>query len=451
MRKTVSNTAMVLLVILYLVEALTGYSASWITAAAGAVVLALNLPYIGKTFKAPAWIFFILGAVILLAAKAPLSQWEYGFNSMLKTVVILISVQAVSLAIGRGGYEKAVSDCLGSGTGSVWFLYCLLMIISHILASVMSLGSVLVILTAVLPAVRGKMDKGNDFIISAVTCGYCTLFLWAPGTVTVLMSMQVFEIGWQEYFAPAFSLAVFGILLGAFVSWFPCHGKKLSSDVSGKKIDIKAIRKIGELALVMAIIVIGIGILEKIGFSTSIGRLLIVTILSAVMWIIFQKGNSPLKEAPVEWWNKKLPSNGDLAAFFLSMGVFSAAISYTGIENIMIRIGNSYPMLFQTGAVWSLPLTIVFLSLIGIHPFVSVLMIGPIMAGMELPFSNLQMGLSMSLGCCISYMVSPFAGLIMTLSNGLKEKPIHICFKVNLLFAVIYYVSAEMLILFLFS
>ena len=83
MRKTVSNTAMVLLVILYLVEALTGYSASWITAAAGAVVLALNLPYIGKTFKAPAWIFFILGAVILLAAKAPLSQWEYGFNSML--------------------------------------------------------------------------------------------------------------------------------------------------------------------------------------------------------------------------------------------------------------------------------------------------------------------------------------------------------------------------------
>ena len=117
----------------------------------------------------------------------------------------------------------------------------------------------------------------------------------------------------------------------------------------------------------------------------------------------------------------------------------------------MIRIGNSYPMLFQTGAVWSLPLTIVFLSLIGIHPFVSVLMIGPIMAGMELPFSNLQMGLSMSLGCCISYMVSPFAGLILTLSNGLKEKPIHICFKVNLLFAVIYYVSAEMLILFLFS
>ena len=448
MRRTVSNAAMVLLIVLYIIEALTGHSLQYITAGAAFIILVFNLPYMGKTFKTPAWIFFGLGSIILLFTRAPLSQWVYGMNSMLKTVVILISVQTLSLAIDRGGYEKAVADCLGAGVENTWILYCLLMIISHILASVMSLGSVVVILAAVLPAIHGKMDNEKDFIISAVTCGYCTLFLWAPGTVTVLMSMQVFEISWQDYFMPSFMLAMFGLLIGAVLSWFYYHGKKLKSDNRGQKLDTKALKKILQLAFVMAIIVIGIGILEKLKFSTSIGRLLIVTLLVSVIWLIVQKSDSPIKSVPSKWWNVMLPKNNDLSAFFISMGVFSAAISYSGIENVMVEIGNSYPLLFQHWVLWTLPLIIVLLSLIGIHPFVSVLMVGPIIAGMNLPFSNLQMGLAMSLGCCVSYMVSPFAGLILALSNGLKEKPAHICFKVTLFMAVIYYVLAEFIILF---
>jgi len=448
MRKMVSNTAMTLVVALYLFEALTGCRVSVVTAAAAAVILALNLPYIGKTFKAPAWIFFIIGAVILLAARAPVSQWEYGMNSMLKTVVILISVQSLSLAISRGGYEKAVSDCLGCGSGKVWPLYCLLMVISHILASVMSLGCVPIIIAAILPAIQGKMDNEKDFIVGAVTCGYCTLFLWAPGTVTVLMSMQVFDIGWKEYFMPAFALAVFGMVLAGGVSWFKYHGKKLKADGSGRQTDIKAVKKIGELVLVMAIIVLGIGVLEKIKYSTSIGRLLIVTLLVSFIWLILQTGRSSFKEVLRQWWNEKLEKNDDLSAFFLSMGVFSAAISYSGAESLMVKLCGSFPMLFQTGALWTLPLIIVILSLIGIHPFVSVLMVGPIMAGMALPYSHLQMGLAMSLGCCVSYMISPFAGLILTLSSKIKEKPVHICFNVNLMFAIIYYICAECMIFF---
>jgi len=447
MVRIMSNIAMIMLVVLYIIEAVTGYSVSWLTAISAAVVLAINLPKIGKTFKKPAWIFFILGSVILIFERAPIGQWIYGLNSMLKTVVIFISVQTLSMAIGRGGYEKAVSDCLGSGVKNIWILYCLLMVVSHILASVMSLGSVVVILAAIFPAVQGKMEKENDFIISAVTCGYCTLFLWAPGTVTVLMSMQVFNIGWQEYFLPAFILAMFGIILGGFVSWFKYHNKDLSVERENEKIDLNALKKIGVLVFVMVVIVLGIGVMEKLELSTSIGRLLIVTLLVSFVWLLSQTKSDFIKEIPKEWWNNKLPKNGDLSSFFISMGIFSAAMSYSGIENMMVDMAGRFPMFFQMGAIWTLPLIIVVLSLVGIHPFVSVLMVGPILAGMNLPYSNLQMGLAMSLGCCVSYMVSPFAGLILTLSNGVKETPSHICFKVNLGFAFLYYVLSEILIL----
>ena len=94
--------------------------------------LAVNLPFIGKTFRLPAWAFFLIGAGVLLACRAPLGQWSQGLQSMMKTAVILIVMQSLSLAMGRGGYEAAVAECLRSGTKSLVSLFCLVMLLSLI-------------------------------------------------------------------------------------------------------------------------------------------------------------------------------------------------------------------------------------------------------------------------------------------------------------------------------
>lgn len=442
MGRQISNGAMTALAVLFLAEALTGVRLSWWMAVAAAVVLVINLPAMGKTFRLPAWIFFLLGTAVLLLGRAPLSQWVEGLNSMLKTAVILMVMQSLSLAMDQGSYEAAVTRCLRGGSGRMAVLYCLIMALSHLLASVMSLGSVVVILAAIGPALEGRLEQGSRFIGSAVCVGYCTLFLWAPGTVTVLMSMQVFSLSWQAYFLPAFLLATLGLVLGAAMALLRFRGRKLAAGDGGVADARPGDRwKLLHLVLVLAVIVVGITLLERLSFSTSTGRLLVVTLAVALVWLALQKGRASPRKMLAEWWNKRLPGNGDLSAFFLSMGFFSSAIQYSGADTMLERFCQTNQAMFAPLVLPLLPLVIVGLSLIGIHPFVSVLMVGPILTGISLPATSLQMGLSISLGCCLSYMLSPFAGLILTLSSGLKEPPIRVC-RGNLGYAALYYLLA---------
>ena len=444
-RKTAASAALALMTLLYVLDLLLPLPLGAAAAAAAAAVLLLDLPFMGKTFRLPAWIFFLLGAAVLLFCRAPLSQWEQGLSSMMKTVVILVVMQGLALAMRRGGYEQAAAECLCGRSGSLAGLFCLILLLSHLLAGVMSLGCVVVILAAISPAVRQRLPDSRRFLAASLSWGYCTLFLWAPGTVTVLMSMQVFDLDWQSYFPPAFALSLLGLALGAGIAHFRFRGQSLAS-AGTETVSLGAWRKLRRLAGVLAVIVAAVALLERLGFSTSIGRLLVTILTVTAVWLTAQ-GRVP--EAPPllrQWWQDYLPKNQDLAAFFLSMGVFSAAIQYSGFGDRLTELCAGHSGLLGPLVLPLLPLAIVAFSLVGLHPFVSVLMVGPILAGLPLPVTPLQLGLAMSLGCCLSYMLSPFAGLILTLSHELQEPPLRMCLRANLPFAIPYYLLATLAI-----
>lgn len=444
-RKTAASAALALMTLLYVLDLLLPLPLGAAAAAAAAAVLLLDLPFMGKTFRLPAWIFFLLGAAVLLFCRAPLSQWEQGLSSMMKTVVILVVMQGLALAMRRGGYEQAAAECLCGRSGSLAGLFCLILLLSHLLAGVMSLGCVVVILAAISPAVRQRLPDSRRFLAASLSWGYCTLFLWAPGTVTVLMSMQVFDLDWQSYFPPAFALSLLGLALGAGIAHFRFRGQSLAS-AGTETVSPGAWRKLRRLAGVLAVIVAAVALLERLGFSTSIGRLLVTILTVTAVWLTAQ-GRVP--EAPPllrQWWQDYLPKNQDLAAFFLSMGVFSAAIQYSGFGDRLTKLCAGHSGLLGPLVLPLLPLAIVAFSLVGLHPFVSVLMVGPILAGLPLPVTPLQLGLAMSLGCCLSYMLSPFAGLILTLSHELQEPPLRMCLRANLPFAIPYYLLATLAI-----
>lgn len=444
-RKTAASAALALMTLLYVLDLLLPLPLGAAAAAAAAAVLLLDLPFMGKTFRLPAWIFFLLGAAVLLFCRAPLSQWEQGLSSMMKTVVILVVMQGLALAMRRGGYEQAAAECLCGRSGSLAGLFCLILLLSHLLAGVMSLGCVVVILAAISPAVRQRLPDIRRFLAASLSWGYCTLFLWAPGTVTVLMSMQVFDLDWQSYFPPAFALSLLGLALGAGIAHFRFRGQSLAS-AGTETVSPGAWRKLRRLAGVLAVIVAAVALLERLGFSTSTGRLLVTILAVTAVWLTAQ-GRVP--EAPPllrQWWQDYLPKNQDLAAFFLSMGVFSAAIQYSGFGDRLTELCAGHSGLLGPLVLPLLPLAIVAFSLVGLHPFVSVLMVGPILAGLPLPVTPLQLGLAMSLGCCLSYMLSPFAGLILTLSHELQEPPLRMCLRANLPFAIPYYLLATLAI-----
>jgi hypothetical protein len=91
-------------------------------------------------------------------------------------------------------------------------------------------------------------------------------------------------------------------------------------------------------------------------------------------------------------------------------------------------------------AVILVPLTVIVLALIGLHPLISIAIFGQILMALHLPLPVLAIALCLNIGGSIAYMVSPFAGIILTISKFIDAKATDIAIRWNWLFCLIYFV-----------
>jgi len=90
-------------------------------------------------------------------------------------------------------------------------------------------------------------------------------------------------------------------------------------------------------------------------------------------------------------------------------------------------------------AIVLIPLAIMVLALVGLHPFISVVLLGQILMTLNLPLPAITLALCLNLGGSIAYMLSPFAGIIMTMAKFTDSTAVDIAIRWNWLFCTIYF------------
>lgn len=450
----VSILLMLSLLLVSTVGAISGNYVNRIRAIMAALLLVLNLGRMQKTFRFAAWSFTLIGIAGLIYGHAGGNQWVEGFTSMLSTAVILIAVQFLAFAIWCGEYEKNVRAALKNITAKPAILYILIMVLTHVLSGVMSLGAVPVVIAAILPAVEGRIRHARRFIASAICCGYCTLFIWAPSSLTALIGTQIFHVDWQSYCFPALGFAILGMLLAggyALIVYRRADEMKAGSEKEGNFINNGNVEKpdwmrIFHIAAALISIAVLIMIMEKLHFSDNFGRMLLSILLAALVWIATQNGKNKDREGRKLWWERTLLGNTDLVIFFISMGLFSAGLQAAHVPEILTVIFSGYIKIPDAGFLVLMPLIIILLSMIGIHPFVSMMVVGPLIADMGLGIAPLKLALAICLGGCEAYMLSPFSGVILTLSSELQIPVMKIGFVNNIKITAAFFVLSECLL-----
>lgn len=431
--------------VFYLLRALTGWTLLWPRAIVSGVLLVLFLPRISSSFRIPAWIFTLCGAVLLIWKRAPAQVWAEGLNSMLQTVAIIVVMQTLSIAIGTGNYSRAISDALRRYARNQGVLYFLVELFAHLLCSILNIGEVIVLLSSFDQKLTDQIDDYPHFVSSAISRGHSAAFLWAPGSLTVLMTLQIFDMEWSQYMLPAIGLAVLGMAIGGATQYPRLRTYPMAKDKQAPAPG--SFRKIAVLALVILVIVCSVSFLEPLLPNVSGGERLIlaVAVVSAV-WLLSQCRIPNLGGEVKKFAVDTLPDSGSLSAFFISMGLFSHALQYVGLDAVLNRAAaplNALPLPLLLAVI---PLMIVAFSLIGVHPMVSLAVLGPLLMQLVGGATALQLSLATALGCCLSYMVSPFAGLVLLLSHLLHLPPREIALRQNFRFSMLYYAVATVAI-----
>ena len=404
--------------------------------AAAFAVLFSSLPLMGKGFKKITIVFLFLGIGLLLFFQQPSSVWIAAVVSMTSLISILAIMQLYSIPIQLGNVHLAVRNWLTKSFTGENALFLFSTIVSHILASILSFGVIPVMVSLLGDTLKGRISQYERFISTAVTRGFGLVVLWAPGAINVMLVIQATGVKWSELLIPSMILSVIGIATSCCLEkkYHVSDKMNFAQEPVGKS-QASAAFVSKKAVLVMAVVLgllIFILFLEKINFGASpANRIMVAGAIVVLLWIGFFVKQPGFAKTIQNYWNKDLLKTVDLAPLFISMGIFSTALQKSGLLALLQPYLQAGANAVGIYAIAVIPVLLILCAIIGIHPFISIVMFGHILTSLQLPIPAISIALCLALGGSISYIVSPFAGMVLMLSKFLNCRTMDISISWN--------------------
>lgn len=404
------------------------------------IVLFLGFHHLGSAFKWATGIFFILGLVLVFTNHFTFAKLTTGVNSMNGIIVLLIVMQLFTIPINIGGYQEAIVNLVNNKLPTNKRLFVFTMVITFLLSSILSMGTVPIIYSILGPILRKRLGKNYErFSSVAISRSFTLGTLWAPGAATIFLISSITRVPLQRLFIPSLTLGI----LGLFLSYFVAHNKAYmksnhAEDQTKNKTNANSQKDIWQvLQIFLAIIILLIIAFTLI--SLHIGEIMsdvaLAGLIVVLAWVAILQHNPEAHEQTASafknYYQKGIINGGSLAAFFVAIGLFSNSFENSSVSALVAKTISPFISSLSWGALILIPILVLLLSLIGIHPLASVTLLGQIMISIHLPFNILAVALALNIGSVLAYMGSPFAGIIVVLANIIHRKTSTVALKWN--------------------
>lgn len=408
------------------------------------LVFLSGLTIMGRSYRKATLAFLTLGSAMLLYCHEPVSVWLLAAGSMTNVIAILVMMQIFSIPIQLGEYNTAIRYWLTRFFKTENGLFLFTTVATHVFTSFLMFGAIPVMVSLMEHTLKGRVQFYERFMATATSRGYALASLWAPGAINLFLVVQATGVSWSSVFVPGIILSVLGMMVSYLLEAKRLPGCRHQINESGKA---AALPIAGEKSKAAHIIWVVLGLIfftllfDKIHIGNSSNRILLAGLFVGVSWILVFIKHPFFKTALEKYWKNGVVKAGDLAPFFIAMGIFSTALEQFGV------LGNIQTEL-QTFAGWLgvfaivlIPLLVIAAAVLAIHPFITIVMFGKILTVLNLPVSTVTIALCLALGGSISYMVSPFAGVIMTIAKFVDTKASDVAIAWNWRYCLLYFVT----------
>ena len=465
---------------MHLVTVFTPAVPDWLMSLAAAAMLIPGLSLISPGFKKATVIFLGLGAAILLVSRQPLAQWISAWNSMTNTVAIMVAMQVIAIPVSMGRYDEAICGWAERNIHSDRPLFAFSTLITHILGSFLNLGAIPLSMSLMGKTIRARKPEGADrFIAVSLSRGYVMASLWAPPAINLYLVVQATGVPWSKLLVPGLVLACIGFALSYWMETWKGgvletprsapvarlrptereavdvdvdtqrRARELAADTGTRTVPGESARPLGpgskENAAILHVIAVALAIvfivliLEKANIGKAYTRIMLAGVVVTIVWVALLFDKRKLKAAAREYWDDGVLKVRDMGPFFVAMGIFSGALEASGILGRISPFVQGAAGWLGIASVAILPLIMILLSLVGLHPFITIVLFGKILASTPMRLPMLSIALSLAIGGSASYMISPFAGIIMSIARYTGAKASQISVRWNGKYSLIFF------------
>lgn len=413
---------------------------------ASMAALISGFPLMSKGFQKTAIIFLGLGAAMLAIGRKPLESWMNAASSMTNIIAIVAVMQTFTVPIRVGRYDKAIRTWMEGRFKRKATLFAFMTLTIHLMTSFLNLGSIPVSVGLFETTLKTRVPEWRRFYARAATRGYVLAALWSPGAVILFLVVQASGLTWSKVFIPGFLLACLGTCVSLLAEVFGSRGKEtLSAEGPPDQSPVQEARtESGRILHIIAVagsFILVAAILEWLKIGTASGRTIMAGAVIVTGWTLFLLRSPGMRVALQTQWLQGTLKVADIAPFFVAMGVFSGALEQSGLLELSAPFLKSAAASLGATSVIFIAGGIVAGSLIGMHPFITIVLFGKILSYLALPIPPITTALALSVGGATAYMVTPFAGFIMTIAKLIEAKAVDVALNWNWRFSILFFTA----------
>ncbi|MCM0758938.1 hypothetical protein M7775_10220 [Sporomusa sphaeroides DSM 2875] len=407
------------------------------------VVLLSGMTMMGKGFFKATLTFLFIGLALLFYFGQPLSIWTAAVTSMTNVIAILVVMQTFSIPIKIGQYNTALQYWLNKSVRGEGPLFLLTTAATHVFTSFLMFGAIPVMISLMEHTLKKSVGNYQRFMAAAVSRGYALASLWAPGAINLFLVIQATGVSWSAVFVPGVILSFIGMAISYGIeSKLHLKADAVRPDVSGAQglpAEKPAGRRVLHIFLAVAGLIMLTLLFDRLHIGATYNRIILAGFVVIFVWLSWLSREVSITAAVKSYWQEGVLKTADLAPFFIAMGIFSTALEHSGFMVLLQAALQQAAGVLGVFSIVLVPLLIILAAVFGLHPFMTIVMFGKILTLLSLPVTSLTLALCLAVGGSISYMVSPFAGLILTLAKMINAKAEEVALRWNWQFCLVYF------------
>lgn len=428
------------------------------------VTLLVVFPVTGKFTRTAAAILCLGGlAAALTSQKMGPGQLVVAFNEMNSLIALLAAVMLLGIALKMGQFADLFRRFY-AGARHLYQPYILSLFISYILCIFSLMGAVAPAYYLIEENLKKLGLAGSmRLTTTSVGRGYAMAVIVSPAAATVGIAMKYSGLSWLQLVLPIFPLSIAG-LAAAFFAEPVWRSKGVQAQLSlgteqaaaatrsGTAREMQEIsgeywKRLLSFFLLLAGIIATITFLENVLHFSSLNSIAAGCMLVTFAWGALSGNLQPVLAGVRTYFKKGILSLQDQIVLLTAAGFFTFTMEHSGrMQWLGHFIGAASGRIGVAALLSLLPLIIVLLALVGLHPFASAIIIARALLLTPLYFPPLAMGAALMGGMSMAYVVAPFSGLILILVSLTGKSPYEVGVKWNYLFVALFLILTAIFI-----
>ena len=345
----------------------------------------------------------LVASAVLIGTDTGQLDWSQAVIANSGIVALLMTAPMMGTILYYAPYEKIIASLANQYIRANFQFYALTIVLVTLLCPVMNLASVPFAYQLLAPIAAQYRPA---VFYRALMLGFCANVFWAPNLGSMAIVLQYVPISWQELAPIGLGFAMLGLVVAGLEGFHSISDRKesdagLETFVETRHFVAVDPQSFRYLMILVIQVVLNLVTLTALTHCAGLNICVAVTAVALAMPIL-----SALALRKVEVYRQRLkfylahtlPGMSNEFVLFLSIGFFGHALAQSPsvkvVQETIAAIGDNSPPVL----VLIIIVTIVGMSMTGIHPMITISALTIALGNLERSLSNVEFAIALLAG-----------------------------------------------------